>query len=171
MYIEKWKQALIQYQGIANNDNLKDRPKPWKKKQTFSKADVTRNLHIVLSDGVYIDTLNIMPRLQNQIRSMAAFDNPEFYKNKRMGYSNYYNYSVVYLGKDINGYIQIPRGLREAVIEQCKTASIDYDVSDEREKGHPIRVKFKGKLKEEQNEAAENYYIILMEFKCSDSFW
>ena len=92
-----------------------------------------------------------MPRLQNQIRSMAAFDNPEFYKNKRMGYSNYYNYSVVYLGKDINGYIQIPRGLREAVIEQCKTASIDYDVSDEREKGHPIRVKLKGKLKEEQN--------------------
>lgn len=155
MCIEKWRQELIQYQGIANNDNLKDRPKPWKKKQTFSKADVTGNLHIVLSDGVYIDTLNIMPRLQNQIRSMAAFDNPEFYKNKRMGYSNYYNYSVVYLGKDINGYIQIPRGLREAVIEQCKTASIDYDVSDEREKGHPIRVKFKGKLKEEQNEAAE----------------
>lgn len=124
-------------------------------KQTFSKADVTGNLHIVIGDGVYIDTLNIMPRLQNQIRSMATFDNPEFYKNKRMGYSNYYNYSVVYLGKDINGYIQIPRGLREAVIEQCKTASIDYDVSDEREKGHPIRVKFKGKLKEEQNEAAE----------------
>ena len=155
MYIEKWKQELIQYQGIANNDNLKDRPKPWKKKQTFSKTDVTGNLHIVIGDGVYIDTLNIMPRLQNQIRSMAAFDNPEFYKNKRMGYSNYYNYSVVYLGKDINGYIQIPRGLREAVIEQCKTASIDYDVSDEREKGHPIRVKFKGKLKEEQNEAAE----------------
>ena len=27
----------------------------------FSKTDVTGNLHIVLSDGVYIDTLNIMP--------------------------------------------------------------------------------------------------------------
>lgn len=72
----------------------------------FSKTDVTGNLHIILSDGVYLDTLNIMPRLQNQIRSMAAFDNPEFYKNKRMGYSNYYNYSVVYLGKDINGIFE-----------------------------------------------------------------
>ena len=69
----------------------------------FSKTDVTGNLHIIiLSDGVYLDTLNIMPRLKNQIRSMAAFDNPEFYKNKRMGYSNYYNYSVVYLGKKIS---------------------------------------------------------------------
>lgn len=60
-----------------------------------------------------------------------------------MGYSNYYNYSVVYLGKDINGYIRIPRGLREAVIEQCKTASIDYDVSDEREKGHRSELNLK----------------------------
>jgi len=33
---------------------------------------------------VYIDTLNLMPRIQNQIRSLAAFDNPEFYKNKRL---------------------------------------------------------------------------------------
>ena len=49
-------------------------------KTNVSKTDVTGNLHIILSDGVYLDTLNIMPRLQNQIRSMAAFDNPEFYK-------------------------------------------------------------------------------------------
>ena len=145
MYIEKWKQELIQYQGIAINDNFKDRPKPWKKKQAFSKVDVTGKLHIVLSDGVYVDTLNIMPRLQNQIRSMAAFDNPEFYKNKRMGYSNYYNYSVVYLGKDANGYIQISRGLRESIIDQCKTADIDYDISDERQRKSVIGILHGGK--------------------------
>lgn len=42
----------------------------------------------------------------SNIRSLAAFDNLEFYKNKRLGYSNYYNFSAVYLGKDIGGYIQ-----------------------------------------------------------------
>lgn len=153
-YIDQWKKELLQDQIILNKD-MNDRPKPWKKKQKFSKMDVTGKLHIVLSNGIYVDTLNIMPRLQNQIRSMAAFDNPEFYKNRRMGYSNYYNYSVIYLGKDTNGYIQIPRGLRETLIEQCKTAGIEYDILDEREKGRPIRVKFKGTLKEEQNAAAE----------------
>ena len=56
------------------------------------KSDVVGKMHIVLSDGIYVDALNLMPRLQNQIRSMAAFDNPVFYKNKRLGYSNYYNY-------------------------------------------------------------------------------
>lgn len=34
----------------------------------------------MLADGVYIDALNLKPRLQNQIRCMAAFDNPIFYK-------------------------------------------------------------------------------------------
>jgi hypothetical protein len=63
---------------------MNNRPKPWKKKCEFVKADVVGKLHMVLSDGVYIDTLNLMPRIQNQIRSLAAFDNPEFYKNKRL---------------------------------------------------------------------------------------
>ena len=76
------------------------RPKPWKKKCEFCNSDVVGKLHMVLGNGVYIDTLNLMPRIQNQIRSLAAFDNPEFYKNKRLGYSNYYNFSAVYLGKD-----------------------------------------------------------------------
>ena len=110
---------------------------------------------MVLSNGVYIDTLNLMPRIQNQIRSLAAFDNPEFYKNKRLGYSNYYNFSAVYLGQDIDGYIQIPRGLREKLIEECEKAGISVDVSDQRETGHPIRVSFKGDLRTQQELAAE----------------
>ena len=75
-----------------------------------------------------------------------AFDNPEFYKNKRLGYSNYYNFSAVYLGKDIDGYIQIPRGLQENIIQECEKAGISVDVSDQRETGQPIRVSFKGDL-------------------------
>ena len=104
---------------------------------------------------VYVDTLNLMPRIQNQIRSLAAFDNPEFYKNKRLGYSNYYNFSAVYLGKDIDGYIQIPRGLRENIIQECEKAGISVDVSDQRETGQPIRVSFKGDLRMQQELAAE----------------
>lgn len=110
---------------------------------------------MILSNGVYIDTLNLMPRIQNQIRSLAAFDNPEFYKNKRLGYSNYYNFSAVYLGKDMDGYIQVPRGLKERMIEECNKAGIVTDISDQREKGHPIRVAFKGDLRTQQELAAE----------------
>lgn len=154
-YMVKWQGELAESRGMLAGTDMNSRPKPWKKKCEFVKADVIGKLHMVLSNGVYIDTLNLMPRIQNQIRSKAAFDNPEFYKNKRMGYSNYYNFSAVYLGKDVDGYIQIPRGLKEQIIEECNIAGIAVDISDQKEKGRPIRVSFKGDLWTQQELAAE----------------
>lgn len=154
-YMGKWREELAENKEKVYDADRYTRPRPWRKKCEFFKEDVVGKIHIVLSNGIYIDTLNLMPRIQNQIRSLAAFDNPEFYKNKRLGYSNYYNFSAVYLGKDIDGYIQIPRGLREKIIEECEKAGIPIDVSDEREIGHPIRVDFKGDLRTQQELAAE----------------
>ena len=154
-YMGKWREELAENKEKVYDADRYTRPKPWRKKCEFFKEDVVGKIHIVLSNGIYIDTLNLMPRIQNQIRSLAAFDNPEFYKNKRLGYSNYYNFSAVYLGKDIDGYIQIPRGLREKIIEECEKVGIPIDVSDEREIGHPIRVDFKGDLRTQQELAAE----------------
>ena len=154
-YMGKWREELAENKEKVYDADRYTRPKPWRKKCEFFKEDVVGKIHIVLSNGIYIDILNLMPRIQNQIRSLAAFDNPEFYKNKRLGYSNYYNFSAVYLGKDIDGYIQIPRGLREKIIEECEKAGIPIDVSDEREIGHPIRVDFKGDLRTQQELAAE----------------
>ena len=131
-------------------------------KRWFLKSDVVGKMHIILGDGIYVDTLNLMPRLQNQVRSMAAFDNPVFYKNKRLGYSNYYNFSAVYMGKDTEGYICIPRGLYDNLIASCKEAGIEYEVTDHREKGRPIRVSFKGDLKTQQDLAAQR----LLAFDC-----
>lgn len=151
----KWQSELAQERGMLLLPQITDRPKPWNRKDKFSAADIIGKLHIVLGDGIYIDTLNLMPRIQNQIRSLAAFDNPVFYKNKRLGYSNYYNFSAVYLGQDENGYIHIPRGLRERVIEECKRSEVEYDINDMRSKGRPLRIAFNGELKPEQQLAAD----------------
>lgn len=153
-FMEKWKAEITEATGVGP-DNMECRPKPWKKKQVFNKSDVVGKMHIILGDGVYVDALNLMPRIQNQIRSLAAFDNPIFYKNRRLGYSNYYNFSAVYMGKDIDGYIRIPRGLREQLINNCKEAGIEYDISDQREMGRPIKVFFNGDLRTEQDLAAD----------------
>ena len=101
--VDKWQLELSMQHGAADFLNSKNRLKPWKRHDAFAAADVTGKLHIVLADGIYIDALNLKPYLQNQIRCMAAFDNPVFYKNKRLGYSNYYNFSTVYLGEDTEG--------------------------------------------------------------------
>ncbi|MCI8557992.1 MAG: DEAD/DEAH box helicase family protein [Lachnospiraceae bacterium] len=154
-HMKKWQTELAEEKGILASAASQNRPKPWKKKDGFTKSDVVGKMHIVFGDGIYVDTLNLMPRLQNQIRSMAAFDNPVFYKNKRLGYSNYYNFSAIYMGKDIDGYIRIPRGLRDNLCASCKEAGIEYELVDHREKGRPIRVSFNGDLKTQQNLAAQ----------------
>ena len=151
----KWQAEISQEKGITSLEYSINRVKPWKKRDSFIKEDVVGKMHITLSDGIYIDALNLAPRLQNQIRSLAAFDNPEFYKRLRMGRSNYYQFQAVYLGRDTSGYINIPRGLREEIISECKNADIQYEIIDEREKGIPINVSFNGGLKEEQRIAVD----------------
>lgn len=161
MYMAKWREELKEA-GRIGEPKLLDRPKPWKRKQAFTKEDVIGKMHFVLGDGIYIDTLNLMPRIQNQIRSMAAFDNPVFYKNKRLGYSTYNQFSAVYMGKDIDGYICIPRGLKDKMVELCQEAGIAYEITDHREKGRPIRISFNGDLRIGQDVAADR----MLQYDC-----
>ena len=74
-----------------------NRIKPWKKEMRLFARDVTGILHIVLSNGVLVDGLNLMPGLQNTIRCLATIDNPKYAENRRMGRSNYYFFSAISL--------------------------------------------------------------------------
>ena len=132
------------------------RVKPWKADSRFFSQDVTGVLHLVLSDGVYVDGLNLMPRLQNAIRCLATIDNPQYLINKRVGRSNYYLFSAISLWENKEGYIRIPRGLLEKAVSLCNDAGIRYDIEDRRVFGRPIRVQFKGQLRPQQEEAMRN---------------
>jgi superfamily II DNA or RNA helicase len=86
---------------------------------------------------------------------MAAFLNPIFFRNKAIGLSNYANSRYIYLGQDESGYICIPRGLLEDLLNRLEVAGIPYIISDQRVKGRTIRVSFAGSLKESQKEAVK----------------
>ena len=129
--------------------------RPWKNNDRFEPADVVgKTIHIVLDDGVYVDTLNLLPRVQNQIKGLATIDNPQFYDNKKYGRSNYYNLRTISLWREVNGYIKVPTGLLETIKSKAAGSGIVCDVADERSFGRPIRVKFAGELREKQEFAA-----------------
>lgn len=129
--------------------------RPWKNNDRFKPADAVGNtIHIVLDDGVYVDTLNLLPRIQNQIKGLATIDNPQFYDNKKYGRSNYYNLRTISLWSEVNGYIKVPTGLLETIKSKAADSGIVCDVADERSFGRPIRVKFSGELREKQEFAA-----------------
>lgn len=136
-----------------------ERVKPWEQNREFLAEDVDGKQMLTLSNLIYVDASNLKSRIQNRIRRMAAFANPVFYKNQAMGLSNFAYGRYIYLGQDENGYIGIPRGLREELVGKCEKAEIIWVAEDERIRGNEIKVEFNGQLRETQAVAAEKMLV------------
>ena len=148
--LHEWKpDALLPI--IEGSINLSQRQYPWKKEQPFFRSEVIGKLQITIANGIYVDTLNLQPSLQNKIRRLALLSNPVFYKNKAGDRSNYATSQWIYLGcDDIDGYIELPRGLLEKLVNKANDAGIDKEIHDERETGRILNISFNGTLKEIQ---------------------
>lgn len=152
----------IESENDSNPFTVSDGTKPWERKSAFNRADVTGQLNITLSNMIYIESANIKPRLQNQLRRMAAFLNPMFFRNNAFGLSNYENSRYIYLGADDSGYICMPSGLLDQIFEKCDNTGIPYTFSDERCEGDPLKVTFIGELRERQIIAVDK----LLQYEC-----
>ena len=151
--VQEWAASFSDLLPVKDEEG---REKPWEKGKRFSAAEADGTMNITLSNGIYIDRLNLKPSLQNKIRRLAAFRNPVYYRNQGIGTSNYDTASWIYLGKDhLSGYIQIPRGLYGSLLEAIAEGDIQYDVVDERQLGKPIRASLKGELRDEQKPALQ----------------
>lgn len=151
---EKIKEWTFTADNIEATEDEENREKPWSRMKKFVKTDIDGKMSITLSNGIYVDSTNLKPGIQNKIRRLAAISNPVFYKNQAIGTSNYNTSRWIYLGKDhLSGYIQIPRGLQDEFIENIKQADIEYCIDDERQQGRNIHVEFNGELRPEQDVA------------------
>ena len=130
--------------------------KPWEKtKHSLHKEDVSSVVEIVIADKVYIGTKDMKPRMQNALRRMAAFSNPDFYKKAAMGLSTKGIPRIVFCGYDEAGYICIPRALLDSVIDRFNEVGISFTLTDNRCSGTLLDVSFNGTLYEEQMRAAK----------------
>lgn len=152
--ISKLHEWNIAINDQSNTKNTFD--KPWSRDEAFDSGDINGSMHIVLSNGIYIDKSNIKPRLQNRIRKLALMSNPNFYKNQALDLSNYNNSRTIYLGDDSDQYIHITRGTLKALQDKCAKANIELIIEDLRCKGNDINVSFNGTLKENQNDALDS---------------
>ena len=141
---------------ISGEEEKKEKTKPWeKKKLKFNASDVDGALKIVLANQIFIEKENVKSRMQNQIRRLAAYSNPEFYKNQAMGFSTQGMARIVYCGSDTEDYICIPRGCEEKFIERLQSSGINYKIEEQRQRGRKINVSFSGELYPEQKVAVD----------------
>lgn len=143
----------ISESGSSSEIFTNDKTNPWERTSEFAAEDIAGELQITLGNQIYINTQNLKPRIQNQIRRLAAISNPLFFKNNAIGLSNYAQSRFIYLGEDSNGYICIPRGLLNTLKEHCHKSKIKIHIEDKRSCGHSIHVSFIGELRENQKKA------------------
>ena len=83
-------QSFIEEKIKEWHGNLDD--KPWDSVKEFEKNEVDGKMHIILSNGIYVDTSNLSVSIQNKIRKLARISNPIYYKKSR--YGNFYFWHV-----------------------------------------------------------------------------
>lgn len=104
---------------LSKTEDIEDTEKPWKKSsQALHSEDAGQPISITLTNGIYIDTSGLKPRLQNALRRLAAYSNPEFYKKKALGFSTRNIPRIVFCGEDVGSFIHLPRGCAEKLTAQ-----------------------------------------------------
>lgn len=147
---------LLKHWALDDKNEEKVADKPWKRDESFSTSDVNGEISIILSNVIYIDKSNLKPKIQNQIRRLAAVSNPLYFKNYAMGLSNLKNSRYIYMGYDDSQYICLPRGAKEILEKNCEKSGIRFKVNDQRNSGQKINVTFSGRLRDEQMRAVES---------------
>ena len=128
---------------------------PASTKRNFHAEDADGSVKIILSDGIYVNKKGLKDRMQNAIRRIAAYSNPQFFQTLKLGFSTKDTPRIVYNGYDEGDYVVIPRGCYDELISQLSGAGARYDVVDKRQKGRKIDVHFNAELYPEQQIAAE----------------
>ncbi len=106
--------------------------------------DFLNKLKLKVSNEIRIPKSALTPRSEQFFIRYSSILNPEYYKKKAMRYSTYQTPRIIEFFKEDNESIYLPRGLLDKIINQLKTANIDYDLIDERQSKtipNPINMK------------------------------
>ncbi len=139
--------------STLQEDNVED---PWTlppsgvKKQLIANYPIPEKVSIFFGDLLYFEKEGLPAGLQNQLIQLAAFQNPEFYKAQAMRRATYNLSRILFCSEEFPKHIGLPRGCLPDVENLFNSLGIEIKLKDERFKGKPLRVGFKGKLRAQQ---------------------
>jgi hypothetical protein len=110
-------------------------------------------IHAVLAQQLFVAKAALPPALLNQIKRVAAFQNPEFYKKQRMRLSTARTPRVIECAQDHAEHVALPRGCRADLEELVQAHGVALDLEDQRAVGAPLELRFHGSLTMVQEQA------------------
>ena len=142
--------------GTLRPEDETQNNKPWQRQQAeIMPGDVPSGAEITLADRVYIPVHHFSNRAQNQLKRIAAFRNPQYYRNQAMRMPVWNVPRIICCAEYQGDYLAFPRGCADDILDWMQINHIDTRTIDERGPGRSINVSFNGKLREEQQIAFE----------------
>jgi superfamily II DNA or RNA helicase len=109
----------------------------------------------VLGQKLFVEKAGLVSPQLNQIKRLAAFQNPEFYKKQRLRLSTHLTPRVITCAEELAEYVALPRGCRDDLETLLGSAGSTLAVEDRRHVGEPLDVRFQGELTPVQEQAAQ----------------
>jgi superfamily II DNA or RNA helicase len=118
-------------------------------------APLPKVVRSVLAQRLFVEKAGLASPSLNQIKRLAAFQNPEFYKKQRLRLSTAFTPRVVACAEDLPEYVALPRGCREELESLLRGAGVQLTVEDRRQTGEPLELRFEGGLTPVQEQAVQ----------------
>lgn len=144
--------------GVKINIDEEENRTPWKAKTQFPVAESVKELHLVISNEIFIEKESIPNSLLNRLIRITAFQNPEFYKAQAMRLPVYNKPRIISCARDYSHHIGLPRGCIDDIYTLFKELNIKCISQEEFSTGESIDYKFCGELKPEQQLAADQLF-------------
>ncbi|MCP5069848.1 MAG: DEAD/DEAH box helicase family protein [bacterium] len=110
-------------------------------------------VHAVLAQLLFVEKTELSSQLLNQMKRLAAFQNPEFYKKQAMRLSTALTPRVISCAEDLPQHVALPRGCTGDVKELLADCGVELEVDDKRTDGDPLDIRFHGELTSVQEKA------------------
>lgn len=130
-----------------------------RKRLPLTSRDFPSSLPVTQADMLYIPEKSLSPAAQMEIRGLATFANPEFYRAQSMHQSVFGKPRLIDLSELRGGCVAIPRGCKAQLERLLQETGVSVHYSDERKSDNQIVMTFKGALRPEQQIAADQMLI------------
>ena len=133
---------------------------PWKRPPSRRRhaasvsGPLPREVRALLAQRLFVEKTGLPSPLLNQIKRLAAFQNPEFYKKQSLRLSTALTPRVICCAEETADHIALPRGCRVDLEALLRVHEVVLLVDDQRVVGEPIGSSFQGRLTRLQEEAA-----------------
>jgi len=107
----------------------------------------------VLAQRLFVEKAGLPSSLLNEIKRLAAFQNPEFYKKQSMRLSTARTPRVIDCSEEKSDHMSLPRGCVDDLEKLFREYDVGFDVEDKRETGEALEVHFRGQLTPMQEQA------------------